>query len=218
MAGRVIKAYWGSGSSPARIMLLGLEEKGLKYESHLLSFSKHEHKSPEVLAINPRGKVPTMLDGDVPVYESLAIIQYLERVYPEPRLLPTDPKGAAETLTRMQETLYLSENISAAARHNSAADKNDAWKARLEELKGKINDELSFWDKTLKGKKFVTGEHVSLADVAFFPWIAQCVRFGLNISKYPSLDEYHKHFSSRPSAVNSYPPHWKEGPGPKILD
>jgi glutathione S-transferase len=60
-----------------------LEVKRLPYQSRLLSFAKGENKSAEYLAMNPRGKVPSLKDGDFALYESLAIIPYLDRAYPE---------------------------------------------------------------------------------------------------------------------------------------
>ncbi|MGH7816944.1 MAG: glutathione S-transferase family protein, partial [Candidatus Binatia bacterium] len=89
-----IELYWGSGSPFAWRVMLTLEVKGLAYESKLLEFSKGEHKAPGYLQLNPRGKVPTLKDGDFVVYESLAIMAYLDRKYPEPTLFG---KTAEET-------------------------------------------------------------------------------------------------------------------------
>ena len=60
----VIEVYWGSGSPYSWRVLLALEHKRLAYESHLLQFSKQEHKSPQMLRMNPRGRVPVLKDGD----------------------------------------------------------------------------------------------------------------------------------------------------------
>ena len=75
--------YWGSGSPYSWRVLLALEFKRLPYTSHLLQFSKQEHKSPQMLKMNPRGRVPVLKDGDYVCFESLAILQYLDRKYPE---------------------------------------------------------------------------------------------------------------------------------------
>ena len=89
-----IELYWGSGSPFAWRVMLTLEVKKLAYESKLLEFSKGEHKTPAYLQLNPRGKVPTLKDGDFAVYESIAIMAYLDRKYPEP---PLFGKTAEET-------------------------------------------------------------------------------------------------------------------------
>src|SRR3990167_4669598 len=87
-----IELYWGSGSPFAWRVMLTLEVKRLKYESKLLEFSKQEHKSPDYLRLNPRGKVPTLKDGDFVLYESLAIMAYLDRKYPDPPLFGRTPQ------------------------------------------------------------------------------------------------------------------------------
>ena len=77
-----IDVYWASGSPYSWRVLLALEHKGLEYRSHLLSIDMQEHKSPHMLALNPRGRVPTLKDGDYVVFESLAVLYYLDRKYP----------------------------------------------------------------------------------------------------------------------------------------
>ena len=79
-----IEVFWGSGSPYAWRVLLALEYKRLPYVSHLLQFSKQEHKSQEMLSLNPRGRVPVLKDGDYVCFESLAILYYLDLKYPEP--------------------------------------------------------------------------------------------------------------------------------------
>jgi glutathione S-transferase len=69
-----LEVYWASGSPFAWRVLLTLAVKRLPYQSRLLSFAKGENKSAEYLAMNPRGKVPTLKDGDFALYESLAIM------------------------------------------------------------------------------------------------------------------------------------------------
>ena len=69
-----IELYWGSGSPFVWRVMLTLEVKGLGYESKLLEFSKGEHKTTAYFQLNPRGKVPTLKDGDFAVYESIAIM------------------------------------------------------------------------------------------------------------------------------------------------
>jgi glutathione S-transferase len=89
-----IEVIWGSGSPYAWRVLLTLEVKGLAYESRLIQFSKGEQRTPEHLALNPRGKVPVLRDGDYVLSESLAIMAYLDRRQPEP---PLFGHSAAET-------------------------------------------------------------------------------------------------------------------------
>ena len=87
-----LELYWGSGSPFAWRVMLTLEVKRLTYQSTLLEFSKGEHKSSGFLKLNPRGKVPVLKDDDFVLNESLAIIAYLDKKYPDPPLFGTSPQ------------------------------------------------------------------------------------------------------------------------------
>jgi glutathione S-transferase len=79
-----IELYWGSSSAYCWRVLLALEHKGLAFQSHPLKFDQQEHKAPQLLAMNPRGRLPVLRDGDYVVFESVAVLYYLDRKYPEP--------------------------------------------------------------------------------------------------------------------------------------
>jgi glutathione S-transferase len=82
--------YYGAGSPYAWRVWLALEHKHIPHERKVLSFSAGDLKRPEFLAINPRGKVPAIVDGALRLYESAAIVEYLEEAYPDhgERLFP----------------------------------------------------------------------------------------------------------------------------------
>ena len=76
--------YWGSGSSAVWRVLLCLERKNLQYQSNMIEFSSGILKTAKMLAMNPRGQVPILVDSPMtktPIYESLAILMYLEKFY-----------------------------------------------------------------------------------------------------------------------------------------
>ena len=85
-----MKIYGMSGSPFVRRTELVLTEKGVDYKLITLSRVDGELQSPEHLARNPRGRVPVLEDGDLLLYESQAIVEYLEDRYPEPTLVPAD--------------------------------------------------------------------------------------------------------------------------------
>ena len=89
-----IDLWWASGSAYSWRVLLALERKRLPYNSHLLQLSLQEQKAPSMLAMNPRGRVPVLKDGDYIVYESLACLLYLDRRYPEPPIFGGTPEEA----------------------------------------------------------------------------------------------------------------------------
>ncbi len=74
--------YYGSGSPYAWRVQLALEHKALPYELKVLSFSAGDTRKPEFIALNPRHRVPVLVDGDFVLYESNAIVEYLDEAYP----------------------------------------------------------------------------------------------------------------------------------------
>ena len=90
-----ITFYYGSGSPFAWKVWLVLEHKQLSYQLKLMSLQSGELKKPEYLAINPRGKVPTLIDDGYTLWESSVIVEYLEERYPEHSVLPRNPEDRA---------------------------------------------------------------------------------------------------------------------------
>ena len=78
-------------SSASRRVRLCLEEKGLEYEGHHVDLEKMEHHSPEYLAINPLGVIPTLIHDGKPLHESGTICEYLDESFPDPPLRPETP-------------------------------------------------------------------------------------------------------------------------------
>ena len=97
------EVYWGAGSPYSWRALLGLQIKGLEYKSKLLEFSRQEHKSPEILKMNPRGRLPVLKFGDVSVYESIAILAFIEGQHPDKPLFGSTVKETAKIWQRIFE-------------------------------------------------------------------------------------------------------------------
>ena len=80
---------------------IALHEIGVPFDAKSLSFHKKEHRSPEFLAINPAGKVPTLLVDGTPLTEVAACLLYLAKRFPEAGLLPPDPLAEAQAVSWM---------------------------------------------------------------------------------------------------------------------
>jgi glutathione S-transferase len=88
-----MKLYSGPLSLFTAKVRVALAEKGLDYERIDVPFSRrngYSPKLPEMLAINPKGQVPVLIDGDLSLYDSTIICEYLEDRYPKPPLYPAD--------------------------------------------------------------------------------------------------------------------------------
>jgi len=91
--GLVLYHAWKSSAS--RRVRLFLEEKGLQYESRVIDLAQQQQHSPEYLKINPNGVVPALLHDGKSLYESATICEYLDDVFPDPPLRPSDPYDLA---------------------------------------------------------------------------------------------------------------------------
>lgn len=86
----MLKLYTAQNSICTQKVLITLAEKGLAYETLKIDLFKNEQYRPEYLKINPKGVVPALLHGDAVVTESTLICEYLDDMFPEPRLIPSD--------------------------------------------------------------------------------------------------------------------------------
>jgi len=200
-----------SGSAPVWRAHICLREKNLPYEAKVLEMSKGDLRTPEYLALNPRGQVPVLQDGDTVISESLGILQYLETVYPQPPLLPEDKAGKGHVIQRCQETANLQSRMVDAVRMKFV------WKGTPEEVKlfaerkEALKDELQRWEDYLASGKgpFICGSSFSLADVALAPFILAIQRFGASYAAFPNILKYADLMKPRPSVVETWPEHWK---------
>lgn len=217
-----IELYWGSGSPFAWRVLLTLEAKKLAYESKLLEFSKGEHKTPAFLRLNPRGKVPCLKDGDFVLYESIAMMAYLDRKYPEPSLFGKSAEETGLVWRAISECEYLTSAGDKVIRpifFGKGLDKVD----EIQEAAQKIRDELKRYDEQLAPSDWLVGKTMSAADIAVFPLVQLCLRaaakdaakpFDLRIMPleqcYPRLAKWVKTIETLPYYERTYPPHWRQ--------
>lgn len=91
-----LELYHSAHSTCSQKVRLCLAEKGLDWVAHELHFATRDHLQPDYLKLNPNGVVPTLVHDGVPIIESSAVIEYLDDVFPEPSLTPSDALGKAK--------------------------------------------------------------------------------------------------------------------------
>jgi glutathione S-transferase len=141
-----------------------LQEKGLSFET---VFFKQGNRPPEMEAIGPFAKSPTLFDGDLRIWDSQIVIDYLEDRYPQVALLPADAAGRAEVrMISAQATADLGAKAGVMAVETLYKRQPDP--AKVEEAKQKFVEALDWWDRRLQGRTFVVGDSLTLADVTLF--------------------------------------------------
>jgi len=216
-----IEVYWGSGSPFAWRVLLALEFKRLPYSGHLLQFSKQEHKSPQLLSLNPRGRVPVLKDGDYVCFESLAILYYLERKYPQPPIFGRSAEEAGTIMRVICEyQAYIEPQLT---RIVSAVfgGKSDLAADEITAAMHGVASEARTIEARLSKSDWIVGESYSAVDMVIFPGIqllkralekpqaaALSSRFMPLEVNYPALGRWLARVAAQPGYERTYPPHW----------
>src|SRR6202795_3784176 len=213
--------YWGSGSPFAWRVLLALEHKRLPYESQLLHFDKQEHQSPQMLKLNPRGRVPVLKDGDYVVFESVAVLYYLDVKYPQAPIFGTNPEEAGVIMRVICEFMTYAEpsllKITSAIFTDQVADDID----ELTDAMHVVAREARTIEGRLSKEQWIVGADYSATDMVIFPWIqvlrraldrpaaaSLSARFLPMERNYPALARWIRRIEALPGYERTYPPHW----------
>jgi glutathione S-transferase len=217
-----IDVYWGSGSPFSWRVLLALEHKRLEWRSHLLQFSKQEHKSPQMLALNFRGQLPVMKDGDYVVFESLAMLYYLDQKYPDPPIFGHTPEEAGVIMRVICEfQAYVEADLMKITR--AFFDREPTRPDELARSMHVVAREARSIEMRLARSDWVVGDVLSAADIVIFPSIQALLRalrkpeardlssrfLPLEVN-YPAIARWIERVEALPGYDRTYPPHWRQ--------
>ncbi len=207
--------YYGSGSPYAWRVWLALEHKPIAYEVKILSFSAGDLRKPEFTAINPRQKVPAIVEDGFALYESVAIVEYLDEKYAGAKLFPGDVRRRALARRLVQEADQYYAHAMEKLADEVLFTPQDKWNAdEIAEGKLTLMREIARWETLFQGD-YLAGE-LSAADFAMYPFVALSLRMD---KKSPSLDlrdgigpnvsSWMKRIEALPYFQKTWPPHWK---------
>lgn len=189
-----MKLYHNPLSPNVRRVRLTAAVLGISLEEHKLDFAKGEHKSPEYLALNPNGAVPTLVDGDFVLTESRSIMQYLASKKPESGLLPKDEQARAD-VTRWQ--FWDSSHFSPQLGTLTFEKMIKGMMGMGEPDQGKIKDALAGFrrfaavlDKRLDGKKYVVGKVLTVADLTLASSLMYAEATEAPVGEFPHVKEW----------------------------
>ncbi len=201
-----ITLYTAAPSQNAVRPELTLLEKGIPFEKVEVDLFGGEHKRPAYGEITPRRQVPTLIYGEgakaITLYESVAIIQFLDDMHPEPALMPPVSKPAlrATALMRIAEFQQKLDPKNVFGSVVFGKQTREQLGARVDAL----FEELLRWDGYVGRGPFLCGEQFTLADIAVFPLLMHFEALGYDYSKHaPSLWAYMNQCKARPSVVQS---------------
>jgi glutathione S-transferase len=183
---------------------LALQEKNLPFEP---VFFERGKRPPELAAVGPYAKSPTLFDGDARVWEAQIVLEYLEDRYPERPLRPADAAGRAamrmlaarvgEELTSKLGTVFV-----------ETCFKPQKDEAKVAETLREFHAALEGWDRMLEGRAFLLGDRLTLADITLFTVFPSMRDLaGVEIpAERPHLRAWFDRLSARPAARWLEPP------------
>jgi glutathione S-transferase len=209
--------YYGSGSPYSWRVWLALEHKGIRYELKTMSFSAGDLKRAEFLAINPRGKVPAIVDDGFALYESVAINEYLEEQYKSsPPLFPGDVRQRALVRRLVQEADQYYAIAMEKIVDQVLFTPQEKWDlTAIAQARAALAGELQRWESAASAG-FLAGSQVSAADFTLYPLIALTQRMqkkkaDLDVAAIigPAVAAWMKRVEALPYFAKTWPPHWK---------
>jgi maleylpyruvate isomerase len=199
-------------SSASFRVRIALNLKELTYQDipiHLLNNGGEQH-SPQYQSLNPQGLVPTLLDDEKVISQSLAIIEYLEDLHPEKPLLPTDAYQKAlvrsfalsiaadmHPLNNLRVLQYLTQEF------NLSEEQKASW------YKHWVEKGFSALEKNLVAQKntgdFCFGNTPTLADICLVPQVYNARRYACDLSSYPTISRIDAHCQIHPAFLSAWP-------------
>jgi len=200
----MMKLHYHPLSTFARRVRIALIEKGITAELVAVDMAKGAHRAPEYLALNPYGRVPTLEEDGLVLYESTAILEYLEATHPTPPLVPADVRGRALVsmhvklcdlqLTRQTGTIIFPKRFLPKERWDEAA---------MAQAKKEIEKHLGILEAQLRGKQYLVGDRYSLVEVCYTPFVEFFPL--MEIAPPPAVAAWSVRMLERPSARETKP-------------
>ncbi|NIO09033.1 MAG: hypothetical protein GTO40_13855, partial [Deltaproteobacteria bacterium] len=158
-----------------------------------------DQKKPEFLKLNPYGKVPVLEDNGTVLFESCVINEYLEEKYPDPSLMPRDPRGRGRLRNLVDYGLYFTHSAFRALRDEMLKEEGNPDPSLVERAREVLRGQLRYLDQELEGKEYFLGE-MTLADIDLITRFLSLECYGaVPAPSLPRLERWMDKMKERPS-------------------
>ena len=178
-----------------------LQELDVPFEAVTVNMMTGEHRSPEYLAVNPAGKLPALVDGDLVLTESMAIVTYLAEKYPDKGLIPANLQERADfhkwimfTATELEQPLWR------IARNTNLYPEDKRQPSDVAMARQDFASMAKVLDDHMNGRAFVVGETATVADFVLaytLDWANEIML----LDDFPGLRDYMTRMYERPAAA-----------------
>jgi glutathione S-transferase len=198
-------------STYTRTACMVCEEKGIEYV-----LTERPLHAPELFAIHPFGKMPVLRHGDVELFESKAIATYLDRSFPAPFVLPSDPRLAAlaeqwvSLVNTVMDRTLIRTYLFAYIAPKTADGGSD--REAIDAVMPAVREQIAVLDKAVAKTGFLVGEQFTFADINLLPILYRVRQFpegAAAVAAATHLARYYDRHAERPSFKGTTPP-----PGP----
>lgn len=208
--------HYLSGSPFSWKVWLALEHKALPYDLKVLSVDAGDLKAPSFLALNPRGKVPVIVDDGLVLSESSAIVEYLEDRYPSAPLWPADPQArAGARRIAIEGDSYVYPHVRRLVVELLMRKDGTPDLQAIDEARSSLQKELAAFDANI-GAEFLAGAAAGAADYTVYPFLAILRRIsarkpdlGLGALIQPNTASWMQRVEALPHFAGTMPPHWR---------
>lgn len=200
----MIRLHCSLVSTFSRRVRMALLEKDIPHEVVVVDMASGAHKDPHYLALNPYGRVPTIQEDGFVLYESTAILGYLESVKHEPSLFPGRARERALVDMHMKLCDLEFTRYAGAIIFPKRFLPKERWDfAAFEQARGPIEKHLAIVARQLGAREYLVGDHFTAADLVYAPHLQFLALY--EIDAPAAIEPWAKRLLRRPSAVATAP-------------
>lgn len=200
----MLKLYYHPLSTFTRRVLIALIEKEIPHELILVDMAAGEHNQPTYRALNPYGRVPALAEDNFVLYESTAILNYLEAVWSAPSLVPADPRGRALVDMHMKLCdLELARQTGIIIFPKRFLPEHRWNLPEMAQAKAEIEQHLQILEGALASREYLAGDRYTLAEVCYTPFVQFFPL--MDITPPPAVSVWSERILNRPSALQTKP-------------
>jgi glutathione S-transferase len=197
-----MKLYSSRISTFSRRVRIALIEKGLAVDE--VETAPDARATLEYRAINPYGRVPALVDGDVVLYESTAILEYIEALHPDPPLVPADPAERARVAMHVKLCDLEFTPHAVAIQRPKRQRPEETWdRTGMAVASAAIERHYAILDRELEGREYLAAERFTWADLAYLPFLH--FHALLEVALPPNIAAWWEHLRTRDSALATAP-------------
>ena len=202
----MLKLYYHPASTFARRVRMQLLEKDLPHELVALDMAAGANRQPEYRALNPYGRVPTLVDGELVLYESNAILCYLEAAHPQPPLLPRGLQDRARVDMHMRLCDVQMGRHAGAILFPKRFLPRERWNLEaIAAAKVEVEKHCDILERELSGREYLVAGQFTLAEIAYAPFLQFLAL--MEITPQPAVAAWAQRILARPSARATVPEH-----------